>query len=369
MFVYLLLAIMAMLPVLIKPISIEFDYSKYCYFFVDSKRVTFQRLLLGFLVIYMLFLLANRDVSIGTDYKNYMFLLDGLAFVSWKDLIEFSKISGLEIGFCFFSKLVLELSNSIIIVFMFWYLVIILLLIKFLDKFSPNINTSMYLFITFSMFNQSMNILRQYVAMAIFLYAFYYLLKNRFYRYLSLMFLACLIHISIIFTLPIAFIRKCSNRISYVISILLVFISFILSRIGFPVIEKIVSLTSYSNYLYKEVSSESGLGLIINLFIFIVLLLYYWDISSRDNNAKYYLFAGAVSLSLNFFISDLAMIGRLMVFYKIFFVVSLPVFIDSIKHRGQGFIIEMCMYVLFFIYYLFSIFGTCFETSPYIFKM
>lgn len=319
-----------------------------------------------FIILMLMFLLAMlRDANIGTDYKNYIRLLTTLRWVDWKELITYSQTSGLEIGFVFFSKIVLFFSDQISFVFGFWYCLLFLLLNRFINQFSTRAMSSLYIFLTLSMYNQSFNILRQYIALALFLYAFEFLVKGKILKYILLVVLAGSIHISVFITFVFITIWRFSNKMTKFLSLTLVFSSLVLSIIGKPLINMLVSMTTYSNYLHKEVASEVGVGLLINILIFAVLLFFYDSMSAKDTNNKYFLFASAMSLSLNLFISDLAMIGRLMIFFKIFYIISVVRIIENFKINRALF--ETCIYLLFFIYYSYSVSGTCFETSPYIF--
>lgn len=363
MIIYLLLSTIILLIALLDSYCIYLK--KYKISFISRFEISLENVVQFTIFSLMLLLVMLRDINIGTDYKNYIRLLNQMSWVDWKDLITYSQISGLEIGFAFCSKIVLSLSDKVSFVFGFWYCILFLLLNRFINQFSTKFFFSLYIFLTLSMYNQSFNILRQYIALAVFLFAFEYLVNGKTLKYILLVLLAGSIHISVLITLIFIVIRKFSNKMTKFTSLTFIFISFILSMVGKPLINMVVSMTSYSTYLHREVASEVGVGLLINILIFTLLLFFYDSMCAKDTNNKYFLFASAMSLSLNLFISDLAMIGRLMIFFKIFYIISVVRIIENFKINRALF--ETCIYLLFFIYYSYSVSGTCFETSPYIF--
>ena len=363
MIIYLLLSTIILLIALFDSHSIYLE--KYKIALTSRIEISLKNIVQFIILILMFLLVMFRDTSIGTDYKNYIRLLIPLRWIDWKELITYSQISGLEIGFVFFSKIVLFFSDKISFVFGFWYCLLFLLLNRFINQFSTRAMSSLYIFLTLSMYNQSFNILRQFIALALFLFAFEFLVKGKVLKYILLVILAGSIHISVFITFVFIAIWRFSNKMTKLLSLTLVFFSLVLSIVGKPLINMLVSMTTYSNYLHKEVASEVGVGLLINILIFAVLFFFYDNMNTKDTNNKYFLFASAMALSLNFFISDLAMIGRLMIFFKIFYIISVVRIIENFKINRALF--EICIYLLFFIYYGYSVSGTCFETSPYIF--
>lgn len=311
----------------------------------------------------ILFLAIFRDITIGTDYKNYYSIITGLQNVPFNNIISYADDCYIEIGFVFLSKVLLVICNSPLFVFFVWYLVIIGGIVYFALKNNVDPKLSLYLFITFSLFNQSLNTMRQYIAAAIILFAICKFKEKKYGICAILLVSAISIHYSAIFGIVFVLCYKIKKNISN-ICLLMVVTAFVAAQFGITFIQYIVNMSGYERYLFKEISSESGVGIIMNLLFF---ALFYILRKQYIGNQNYnlWILSSALTLSFNFFINDLGMISRMMIYTKVFYTASLQDFVCSFNNVRDRRIIKIIMMSLFFVYYYVSVSGSCFETSPY----
>lgn len=331
-----------------------------------KKKISLQSVLLFIDAIVLIVFSAFRNSTIGVDYKNYLYFLKRAGDYTIVSIAQYCEDFYLEIGYGLVTKILMDILNNEIFVMSVLFVVFILCVLFLIRRSSYNSIFSMYLFLTFSFYNQSFNVFRQMLAAAIVLIALPYAKEKKILKFIVIILLASSVHESAIICLllyPAINIRK--NVVK--LNVLMVVGAIVLSFQAQQVIEFIVSFTSYDNYLYKEVGSESGIGILINMALFVLYALFYEQFEKEDKYAPLWLFASAMTISLNFYIGTLSMIARIMIYFKLMYIISLPNFLFSIKiiKRNNKYVVYGIIILLFAIYYYFSLKGGAYGTSPY----
>lgn len=365
MLIYVFLAIFLGIQVLFTSQQKKTGITRNKYIYVKNKniQISLTAIWISIDILVLMLIVLFRDKSIGTDYRTYYSIISELKNTGFGDIFRFANSHYIEVGFCFFTKACLSIWNEPLFVFAVIYLIIFISVVYFAKSNNVSEFFALYLFVTFSMYNQSFNVLRQYFAAALILLMIIYATKDKVIASIILFLLAISIHssafIGIVF-LPLCFIKTDISKFC----IAFVFISLIISKIGLPIIHFLVRFSGYEKYLYKELSSETGIGLIMNI-IFFAIFIYFKNNMENKKNYNIWLLSATLSVSLNFFIGTIGMIARMMIYTKIFYVVSLQDFILSFKSRKYREISQFIIISLFMIYYIFSVSGSCFGTSPY----
>lgn len=345
---------------------------KQIYFAINNKRFSLSNALLWFNCLVLAFIAAFRANTVGTDTHTYNYWFTQLDGYSLLRLGEWSQNSYIEIGIGILAKLgKLVFKNNhgawlVLSLVMFWALY------QFIKVFSYNYAFSLFLFLCFGLFNQFFNISAQFIAATLLLASLVRLKNDSTKQYFLFLALAIMFHRSAIIGLilfPMYKMKK--NAVEF--SLLTVLAAFILSRFASQIVPYIVSRTIYSHYLYREVSSESGVGLIMNISLLACLVYFYKDMHEIEDNSHVWVYAATITVSLNFFIGSLGMISRLMVYFKMFYLVSIPCLSMAMKKRVKSKLFaefaNFGIIVLFCVYYLYSlVHTTCFDTVPYIFE-
>lgn len=339
---------------------------------INNKRFSLSNALLWFNCFALTVIAAFRSNTVGTDTHTYNFWFTQLDEYNLLKVVDWSETSNIEIGIGILAKIGKIVFNSnhgawlVLNIVMFWALY------QFIKTYSFNYAFSAFLFVCFGLYNQSFNISGQFIAGGLLLVSLVSLKKYNTKQYFFFLMLAIIVHRSAFIGLIIYPMYKMKKSVVK-ISLLTVFTAFILSRFASQIIPYIVSRTIYSHYLHWEVSSESGVGLIMNILLFACFVCFYKDMQEVDNNAHVWVYAAALSVSLNFFISSLGMIARVMVYFKLFYLASIPCLSMAIKNRIKSKLLadfaSLGIVILFAVYYLYSLtHSTCFDTVPYIFE-
>lgn len=316
--------------------------------------------------IFLLFAIL-RDETVGKDYAQYLFFMNAMSEAGWGEVILLSKYHSIEVVFLMLSNLGNLLDFDAVAIMAVWYGIFLALIGGFVRYFSRNIYLSVYLFFVLTFYNQSLNITRQYIAAAIMMAAIMFLVRNKKIKYFLTTLTAVFIHNSAVLVFILYWVKKYKAQARF-ISSALVALSFFLTVTYQYTLFRLISLTPYAKYvLIEDVESGLGIGLIINGAVFLLFYLFYKRFSSVDENAYLWLFCAAMTLSLNLLSANLAILARLIVYFKIISIVSIPAFVDAIcsdktnKTIGVGIIAVGGM-----LYYLYLLsFTSLFDTVPY----
>ena len=138
--------------------------------------------------------------DVGVDYQSYV---DNFDYI----------LKGYPSDFELTNKLIIEFINymggNVQVYFMFCAILTNFFIYLFIKEHSKSVATStvLYFFITFFFF-ASLNGVRQYLAISIFLFSLRYISSKEFYKYIFIVILASLFHISAILFLPLYFILR-----------------------------------------------------------------------------------------------------------------------------------------------------------------
>ena len=225
--------------------------------YVDRVTISF------FFVLYLL-LLCFRDVSIGVDLKTYIWRFQQLQMMDWPTALSYSG-KGDEFAFILLNKVVGIVGGPRLLIIV--ASVIIVLPIMYLYK-----NESEGAFFTISFFLVSLlfgfffSAMRQSIAIALAVPAYYYTKNKKIIPYLLIVALAFLCHrsaILLVLLFPI-YHAKITRKWLWVVVPLMVLL-FFYRDIVFSYITLFVNDTVYVNY--NTISGSSGQGLLSVLFI------------------------------------------------------------------------------------------------------
>lgn len=289
---------------------------------VFGRKISVRResILLSLLLLYLSILAGIRH-GIGIDYFTYQNIFHGIN--------DFSDYNYLEPGF----RLLVVFFKSIGVhsqwLFFVFALITLVLLVKSITKNSYYPLLSLFLYLCIFYTGYVFNVLRQGIAMSIFLISLQYIEERRIWRVLLLSLIGTSIHYSGIFIIIGYIFTKISiKRKTYIILLLisigLIFASNLYAGKIISFMPAIISqkLISYSNTFR---SSIDLVGLIQRVLLFIPLLMYYPMLNKVDKKFeiifKLY-FLGFLFYSLFSFQGLLA--TRINMFYKILEILLIP---------------------------------------------
>lgn len=165
--------------------------------YVNGKRK--YNLMFLFIAGISLILFSGLRYKVGTDYYQYseIYTFYGNDPINW---------FGKEVGFDILNKVLYKISTNPQFFFLITSIFINLGVVIFIKKYSINLPMSMYFYITNFTYYLTMNGVRQYIASVILALGFKYVLNKDFKKYIIVILLASLFHISAFLMIPLYFI-------------------------------------------------------------------------------------------------------------------------------------------------------------------
>lgn len=314
-------------------------------YLVPSKRVTKI-----YFIALILILFSGLRECVGTDfnmYKNIFYNLNNL---------ENYYLGEIEKGYVLLNKVLYSINQHHRILFIGTSAMIVGLIFNCIYKYSKNYLLSILLFIGMGYYHSSFNGIRQYIALAIFVYSIRFIINKNFKKYVICIFIAILFHNTAVMMLPIYFI----NRIRFnkkrflltIIPILLIGFSykFIISNLN------ILSPHYYQKYLNNKYLSL-GVGGITNyiyiisfIVIYIISILRYNSIIVKYENVRIFIILCGISISFMLLGLKSLLFFRISLYFSIFYIFLIPMIIDTLNIKLRLAIYPIGIVWLFYFY-------------------
>lgn len=248
-----------------------------------GKRIN-RKILTVILVLPLFVLSAFRAPSIGNDTYNYY---KSFLMVSREQFFSVSQ-SRFEIGYIFYMRIVALFGIGYLGFQIITSAFILGSVSNFIYKYSNNIAFSFFIFITSRMYFGSMNLARQYLAMAILLFSINSIKERKLIKFLLLVLLATSMHFTAIFFLIVYPLSKFkfNNRTSLILLSIGIVSAFMFDKLIIVFINLTGRYAGYLNSVYFNFEDNISiyLILIINLlFLLIAFITRYWRYGERKN--------------------------------------------------------------------------------------
>ncbi|MDN7020674.1 EpsG family protein [Lactiplantibacillus plantarum] len=142
------------------------------------------------------FLIAALRYRVGTDYSVYMDMQipQLLRGIDYKLKYEYLYQAVIKLGMAISGYQLVFILTHLILLFFIW---------KSFENLSADLCFSVFIFMFGAFYNTSLNIMRQSIAMAVFLYSIKFIVRRDFRRFLIMIIIAFLFHKSAIIFLPL----------------------------------------------------------------------------------------------------------------------------------------------------------------------
>lgn len=287
----------------------------------------------GIILGVLLTLLSGcRAQSVGLDTGGiYLYFFQVISNFDWREIGEyFSK----DWTFWYGNKIISILFNNEFQVLVFLCSVVSLFfIIRYILRYSKDNILSYFIFVGCGYFALGMSMMRQYIAIALCVYAFDYIIKRNKKKFLLLVFFASSIHITAIFFIPAYFVAynkmNIKNMTYYLI---LLSVSMFL---GYYLILLATNMFFFGYYQPSGILEDEGgkATLFMVIGVLIAGLLYIKDIieENKDNIVYYNLIWIAIIIQIQaIYMHDVSRVGYYYNFYVITFI---PEIIKSIKNK------------------------------------
>ncbi|MGM9877704.1 MAG: EpsG family protein [Bacilli bacterium] len=213
------------------------------------------------------------DVCVGNDYNSYVNMFNN---------IENSKIFNSGFAFNMLLLILKALTNNFISVTFFTSTLLICSVYFVSTKVFDGDNDyiwSIFIFISFGIYDLSMSAIRQWIAGSLFLISFKYIKEKKLTKYILLILLASSFHTSAIFLLLVyPFVNmKCSKKKKVIITIIATMVLFVILQNRLELY--IISLIDYSYYIryinLLDLPKSNYTCFIISLFYLMAVFYFY----------------------------------------------------------------------------------------------
>lgn len=317
------------------------------------KKISNRTLLL--ITIFLSFFLGFRNYNVGADteryinYYNYVDKMTGHMELGWNYISIFFKSYGFSAYFFHFIIALITLG-------------LITLVISFQKSTKLN-STSLFFLYTLGYYLLMFNGMRQFLAGSIVFVGFHFMKENKYLATIFTIFLASLFHTSAIFTFPVLFINKFKLRTRLIV------ITFIISFI-FGLVTSGSLLASIAGKYAHDVVEDYGFRTSYT-YAFIVgglTNLFYFYLNKNCNNELRdnvwikisYLSVIVMNMTIN-----LEMGPRLVYYYSIAFIISIPLILENTKNRLLSFVCYLYGIITFARFIIPEMFRTYESLVPY----
>lgn len=310
--------------------------------FLDSRKIMAHGMKIGFFIITIV---QAFRYGCGNDYMNYMRDFETLSFVSIFDVIRSMEDYGIEPGWALINIIFQPFGFYTLIaaVSVFESLVYYKCIKKYVDRSAWWFAVSIYLFFVTTGYLINMSMIRQGLAITIFILSFPIFKQGDILKSFIVVLLMASIHLSALVLFPVCLINYISKNLrifalSLIAIIIVLFTSSIFLKDILSQIFAIQVLSNYEGYADTE-EGKFGWGVLLKSIPFFITMYYFLrneKINKKNNtlvlvSSFYYLFlpfsqiidlaarAGYYFLGLNVFVYPL-IYNKLSSGYRFFFV-------------------------------------------------
>lgn len=331
-----------------------------------------------------------RADTIGTDVRTYVEPMFNLAkqsssyveFLNSSFLKEYvnTKISSIEPGYTLFVYVIAKFIGSFAAELFFTQLFINAFILFGIWHFRDKMNVWLGMLIFYTLFfNESLNMIRQWMAMSVLIYGFKYLAEQRWVRYLICVLLATSFHssgmVGLLFLAVYYLLSNVNNNAKILVSLpdkkislkvtITALVTIVLSFLflNTHVISILLNGMGRSDYVAGYMKNEISFSFIRLLNVLPMVLLYVFKYKTIKNDARYF-FAITVfgSIAVAQFSTVTTFGGRILDIFTMYNVYTMPL----LTKKSKVLKLLVVAYCIFYWWY-YIVFLRYNDTVPYVF--
>lgn len=298
----------------------------------------------------VLFLLSALRLEVGNDYGTYV------------DTIHEIYVGGYVVTEPLFNAIVkllclLSGGENYLLVFAVFGALTIALYLKVLYEQSENFPLAFFLFMTLGIYFRTFNTVRFYLALAITMYAYRFVLKKQYVKFVLLIGLTAFLHKSVLVVIPLYWIarQKWEKWQMACLGVLAIAVAF-----GRGLVME-VALRLYPSYV-DTIYLEQGTGFLANamslgrcIVVLLAALLCYKNYIAGDEELEFYFRLNILAILLYTCASYLPLVGRIGYYLTTSHILLLPALVNRIteeKKRKWAMIVLIVLALLYFALFL-----------------
>lgn len=295
---------------------------------------------------------ALRSYNIGNDTLNYILSFNNvLQRFELYGFNAFSKIR-FENGYILLMLIFRTITANYTIYFIFVHAFINYSFCRFIRKNSDNMCFSFTIFFLLRFFFSEMNIMRQFIAIAIFLFAIDCIIEKKLLKYITLIITASLFHKSALFLLPVYSLDRIQlNRKQKIIFIMA---SLIIYTFLYSILLRIVSSIGVYEGYFEEFYNSNEIGSLINfimqftIFIFVSILIKNTETKEMEKLLYKLLFLNTI---VSFLCIRISILSRIAEYLNMTCLVLIPNTISKFKKDNMRMFLKIIITILCALYF------------------
>lgn len=316
-----------------------------------SKTIDYKiySIILFSLAVFPLWFITAFRYDVGTDYfYTYVKYFEHTSY-GWKPYeheILFQLLNNALVSLNLNYVWLFAISGTLILCFLFYYIF----------KFSPKPLYSIAIFFCSSFFFNSLNNVRQYIAIAIAIIGFS---QKKTLKAFVIILIASLFHLTAIVYIPLYIVMNFlfAKPVKKTTMVILSLFCILLSPLICLILKKVIAITPYAYFLDSQESGYSLLMIIVNMIIFIFTLFYYDSKDKTYQKLAFLQLITAFCCVCSIFFQNEEMWMRIIRITSTFQLVLLPKIVLKEKNQiyrfaiGALFIIIYSIYTIYTVYY------------------
>lgn len=292
----------------------------------DQNRKNF--IFLGIIFIQFTYLAWQRAFTVGQDTMNYYYAFRQISHLSFNEALALQW----EKGYIIWNWIISHSGFDYHAYLLFTAAIIYYSLCRFIYRYSTCAWLSIVVFMAFGFYFGTLHILRQYLALAIIMFAYDYMLKRKLLHFTALVLLAFSFHTSAIVFFPTYFICNKNIKTPVIVSIFLVCI--MLAYFAGKMLFGYLFLTEKYAKVYVEAADAAGSGysMMALLTAITVISLILKPRHLSDENKPFYWTFYLASFAQPF-ATIVSMVSRGILYWITTVSVFLPLVVNNIKNK------------------------------------
>ncbi len=315
----------------------------------------FEKKIYIFWIIF-LFIISAFRYETGNDWLAYERMLDyelpfRTAIDNFSNYYNYNK--DIEIGYRLLNSIVKSAGGDLQTVFFITSLFSFISLSKFIKQYSNKKLISVIIYYSVFFLNFNMSIIRQGIALSIFLIALNYLFDRKFIKYILLILIATSFHQSAIVLIPVYFIYRLHFNGKVMLGTLLVFLLLRVINVDFITMIALFLPTSLMNYVFGYLQGSIvqpllSFGTIERLVSSVLMIVALSFIKDKKLHFFGHLYIIYVILNFTLFKSDI-ILTRIRFYFQISYIVMIPILYTYYKKKIPKSVLFSLIFVFSFL--------------------
>ncbi|MDR0745062.1 MAG: EpsG family protein [Mediterranea sp.] len=323
----------------------------------DIRSTHENNIYLTFVFILVGLLVTLRSVVVGNDTETYVELFERIADLQYGDVLDYLRY---EIGYLYLNKFVSHISTHPQTILIVTGIITTASYYLFIKKYSKSVYLSVFMFILLRYMDQTMNIIRECIALSILFYAYNFIEQKKLVPFILSVLFASLFHKTAIIFLAAWLIVKIPFNIK---NLILLTIGVIILFINFEILfETSLSLSLFQIYAYYEDGKYFGdtriatilqTSMILSFFVLALYIRKNIGVKTYKNlgyeKMLMLLYVGMCIMVLSF---KFNLFDRIATYFNVFSIIIIPNTVALIKRFQVRLFIQLAIISLLSIYYI-----------------